>query len=68
MGAMLVLLAVVIAPKWPVPDASDHWRLVDRVYACAFFFKFAVMAFLLYAIARLSRVVSRLRRGQPKMA
>lgn len=61
MGVMLVILAAVIATKWPVAGgAEDRWRLVDKFYASAFFLKLAAMAFLLYAIAKLARLIHRL--------
>lgn len=66
LGVMLVLLAVVIAPKTPVEGVRDQARLVDTVYASAFFIKLAVMAFLLYAIVRLARVIDRLKRAAAK--
>lgn len=62
MGGLLGLLVVVIAPKWPVAGAGDKWRLVDIVYASAFFMKLALIAFLLYAIVRLSRLIARLKK------
>jgi hypothetical protein len=66
LGMMLGMLAVVIAPKWPVPGAQDHWRLVDKVYASAFVLKLVVMAYLLYGIVRLNRLIERLKRQHPQ--
>jgi len=68
LGVMLALLVVVIAPKWPVPGAGDHWRPVDKVYATAFCLKFVVIAFFFYAIARLSMVISRLNKARKEGA
>jgi hypothetical protein len=62
-GVMLVLLAVVIAPKWPAAGFGEQARLVDKVYAGAFCLKVIVMAFMFYAVARLSLVINKHKRN-----
>ena len=64
LGMMLIVLVVVVAPKWPVPGPRDQWRAVDMVYACAFFLKLAAMAFLIYSIVRLTRLISRMKKSR----
>jgi len=65
MGVFIVLLTVVISPKWPSEHVQGPPRLVETVYASAFYFKLAVTAFLLYAMVRLALVISRLKRAKP---
>ena len=64
LAPMLLILAVVVAPRWPTQRTPGHPRLVETVYASAFFAKLAVMAFIAYALVRLVRNINRLKKSQ----